>query len=482
MLDSPTSRTGPVAMANSLILAYLKDNGFDLAHAAFLEQVFDDNAPTYLPPSSAGKDADLPPLLAVLEQWNEMRLARAVDEMSVESKAELDEDPDATINTPPTNPEHQLLDPPPAAALPMLHGANLLVAQRLVIPSLDPTHPILVSAAADRSLLFTSNAELPTNPTEAGETAYLSDTETLARVTLPAPALAIAQHPERADLLAVGCMDGTLLLLDAARLEAGGGEPVVARTKPHTKPCPSVVWARGGDVLVSGSYDRTVAMHVLGSGDGLGLEPMPEFTYTFTGAVESVALTPDDAYAVVAVRDSSDVYFCSTSTAPRVWAQTTHDKGTAPGHVAFTALHVARSPSRAYLAMATSMASGRVILWRFVAGTDPAAPWSLVAARNFYTGTVDEWTRPRIAWLATDAYFVVTADPHTVLVVATFPLVGSGVRAGKVRGEMYTTATQIVARLTGHTHVVRDVAFRAEDGVLTTASFDLSVRLWKVHA
>lgn len=69
--------------------------------------------------------------------------------------------------------------------------------------------------------------------------------------------------------LLAGSMDGSVSVLDAT------SGTLLGTAKPHTKYVVKATWARGGDVIVSASYDQSVrllSVRPAGDGDAVKLE------------------------------------------------------------------------------------------------------------------------------------------------------------------------------------------------------------------
>ncbi|KAI9223153.1 hypothetical protein BC828DRAFT_284155 [Blastocladiella britannica] len=499
------NKTTTTALANALVLAYLRDAGMEGAHAAML----DDVDYRSLPLDHTAAD-QLPPLMALVEHWTDAQLA----DRAHQSLAITETNPLAPLLVlPPTPPpSRQVHLDPTSTTYPLLHAANVLATCLVRIGPLS----ILVSAASDRTLAAT---RVDPNDKEAPATTRFPD----ATLTLRAPVLAMAPHPTHRHLLAIGCMDGSVGLVSLGIGDNDVNELnlrlVWTDTWHSPKPCTAVAWGRRSDdaaagrllgVLVSGGHDGRVVMANWTKGTTEFMEdpvpvpvPVPGFTYSFSGPVEALALTPDFGAVAVAVRDAGDLFVCrlppSNGTSdgtegPASVAIPTHtDPGTVPGLVSYHPVHLATSPSGTYLLMATSAASGRIGLWQWIPDLNCRSNvgWTASLVAVYYAGGPrDEWSRPRVAWCGEDddAYFAVAADNHQVLVVAAFvvpkasetPVRGLAADAVATALPMYMTDRQIVARLQGHTHVVRDLWYDAASGSLVSAAFDQTVRMWPI--
>ncbi|KAJ3361157.1 hypothetical protein GGF32_007712 [Allomyces javanicus] len=471
------SRTGALALTHSLVLQFLADHGYSAAHEALLLEIEAANAPTYVAPATnrvqitrpefddledrvaaATAITDVPPLVAVVEAWRDAQVADAVARAAVANDdAEM-----ASINRAPTDLSLTLLAPPrEVATFHAHHLQNVLVARLLSVPSIDAHQHVLVTAAADRTLRVTRLD--PTDIAQVVETGS-SPVGTLGSV------LDLVQLPALPHMVAVAGMDGSVALVDLRLVLASDPDAVARapRRKPHAKLCSVVAVSRDGRFVVSGAADRRVIVTEVNPASGTWAQSdVKETEWSVPGAVESLTVLPDGRTVLIAARNAADLWFGvvpdggvqSGTLYARALNADPNDT-----HVSWTPMHLAVSPSGMYVLAATSAASGRVVLLRLSQENDGA--YTVRHVRNFYGAKVDEWSKPRVAWVRSDAYFAVTSGDHQVYVYAT--------RAKSV----HTTNVQIVARLTGHEHVVRDLACVGK--WLVSGSYDKSVRVWQV--
>ncbi|KNE58215.1 hypothetical protein AMAG_05026 [Allomyces macrogynus ATCC 38327] len=472
------SRTGALALTHSLVLQFLADHGYSAAHEALLLEIDAADAPTYVAPSMdrpritrpelddvedrvavATAITDVPPLVAVVEAWRDALVADAVARAAV-----ADDDADmASINRTPTDPSLKLLAPPrDAAVFHVHHLQNILVARLLSIPSIDAHQHVLVTAAADRTLRVTRLH--PTDISQAVETGS-SLVGTLGSI------LDLVQLPTLSHVVAVAGMDGSIALVDLRAVLASDADAVTRapRRKLHAKLCSVVAVSRDGRFVVSGAADRRVVVTEIDSASGTWAQSEAKETeWSVPGAVESLTVLPDGRTVLIAARNAADLWFGVVPDGDGTQAGTLYARALNADpndtHVSWTPMHLAVSPSGLYALAATSAASGRVVLLRLSQENDGA--YTVRHVRNFYGAKVDEWSKPRVAWVGSDAYFAVTSGDHQVYVYVT--------RAKSV----HTTNVQIVARLLGHEHVVRDLACVGK--WLVSGSYDKSVRVWQV--
>jgi WD40 repeat protein len=341
------------------------------------------------------------------------------------------------------------------------HGANILVVRSIKIPSIDPTESILVTCGADKSIKLAF--------ARTGEALGSAFSGNLGSI------LCVAQHPVAPELLAFGSMDGSVGLIHLDKI-ISGEESFASVEKIHSKPCTGIQFTQDGTTLISGGRDASVHVHSMR--DGLSIGNFSTHSFMFPGAIESFVVLPDNETVLVAASNTCFVYFCSLNpTAPKVveWSMNSNPLDY---HQSFVPTHLAISPSGKFVLMATSAASGRVIMWSLLRQGEQ---WQLHQFRNFYGPKADEYSKPRVCWLGSDAYFAATSDDYKVYIFATYRRDLEGkvmIHESQDDSYLHTNNKQIVTLLNGHAHVVRDFQFCSP--YLLTGGFDKSVIIWKV--
>src|SRR5436190_2037188 len=235
-----------------------------------------------------------------------------------------------------------------------------------------------------------------------------------------------------------------LTALPGVALSQGRPSIVWARAG-HSSNVNSVAYSLDGQLLVSGSNDRTIK---LWRRDGVFIKSLA-IPYDINGQltdVLSVAISPDGTLIAAGVEQ----YNASSQTefgAVQVWrisdgqlVQNFTGYGAAVNSVAF-------SPDGQYLASGSKDRSVKV--WRLANGT-------LVSSRFDHTQRVNKVAFSREGlWLASGS------DDGTA--------------------KLYRTSDWGVARtLTGHANNVLSLSFAPDSAILATGSWDQTVRLWKV--
>ena len=297
-------------------------------------------------------------------------------------------------------------------------------------------------------------------------------------------------------LLAVGSMDGSVTLLDAA---TGG---IVGAARPHSKYVVRAAFApSGAPALATASYDgsccllRIVASEVADDGGGSGddggggggggegarlrLEVVRQAHHG--AAVQDVAFLPGVAggsssggggggvsgRVAVAVRGCSHLSVMDAATGadlPRApLAAGGHGHG--HDHAALSPLRLEPSPCRRYLLVALDGggggggagggSSGRMLVLRTL---------DFSRAFSLHGLPVAQFHNHAMAWHPDSAYVYAAADGAAVFVFH----VGTGRVAARLEG--------------GHRVNVRDVHFDHARGLLATCSFDKTVRVYGAAA
>ena len=242
------------------------------------------------------------------------------------------------------------------------------------------------------------------------------------------------------------CLIASTLLIVFPAIAFSQGRPNIVWAKGgHSDSVNSVAYSPDGQLLVSGSGDRTIKVW---RHDGTFVKSLA-IPYSINGQltdVRSVAVSPDSTLIAAGVEQ----YNASTQTefgAVQIWrisdgqlVQNFTGYGAAVNSVAF-------SPDGQYLA--TGAQDRSVKVWRIANGT-------LVSNRFDHTQKVNAVAfSPNGLWLASGS------DDWTA--------------------KLYRTSDWGLERtLTGHTNNIYSVAFSPDGKILATGSWDQTVRLWNV--
>ena len=242
------------------------------------------------------------------------------------------------------------------------------------------------------------------------------------------------------------CLFASALLTFAPGTAFSQGRPnIIWASGGHSDSVNSVTYSPNGQLLVSGSSDRTIKVW---RQDGTFVRSLaiPYDVNAQLSDVRSVAVSPDNALIAAGVEQ----YNASTQTsfgAVQIWrmadgvlVRNFSGYGAAVNSVGF-------SPDGQYVAGGSSDRSLK--LWRLADGT-------LVSNRSDHTERVNS-----VAFSADGQWLATGSDDNTA--------------------KLYRTANWALERtLTGHMDDVLSIAFSPDSKRLATASWDQTVRLWNV--
>lgn len=256
--------------------------------------------------------------------------------------------------------------------------------------------------------------------------------------------LAINFHPTKRNLLLGGSMDRTAFLLDLDRTD----NTLVKKFQNHTKYVVQAQWAPSGKYFATASYDTTVCVYRETTDEA---EEMYELlkTLTFKGAVESFAFQHHSDVFVVGVRNDYLLYCYTLESGSPVKTREINMNALGDDFVSFTAMFCSFSPDDKYILLSTD--KDRLILYGWNTGKQIA---------NFYGGNSDTYGQPRHCWDQGGRYIYGSSQDMTICV-------------WEVRSQ------KLVTRLEGHTGTVRDLCFCDKLGLLVSAGYDGSVKLWR---
>lgn len=250
---------------------------------------------------------------------------------------------------------------------------------------------------------------------------------------LPSPILSVAWNPVQFELLAASCMNGYHCLIDYKE------EKIVKEFKDHQKYIVRVKWSSDGACLATASHDNSLRLYKEREGEWRSV-----YEYEYKGQVEAVEFVPGSSLLVVSVRDDCCLHAIDISTGQEIG--TFNMNATGDDHVSFAALDLCCNSDGRWILASTD--KHRTIM--FETGTS-------LQVRNFYGTTNDHFSNPRSVWSSTDKYVYSTSQDQTI--------VGWDVCNDK-----------LLCPLVGHTRTVRDLCSRS--GVLASASFDRTVKIW----
>ncbi|XP_065184261.1 probable serine/threonine-protein kinase PkwA [Sycon ciliatum] len=308
---------------------------------------------------------------------------------------------------------------------------------------LTPQGWLLLSCA--RKLQFFGQLKLPIGSSAAGIPSKM--------LRHGGGVLGVAQHPKKANLVLSNSMDKSCRLMDMTALFAEEGSGEVDDVKDlqvlsdHSKYVVKAVFSACGRWLATASYDHTVCIYSADSDDFTFFQLRKQTS--FRGSAETLCWHPTKPLLVVAVRNDHMLHTFSCSDDAISKDSELNLNALGDNYVSFTALDITFDPSGNLLSVATD--KDRVILVHATSGKQLA---------NLYGCSNDEYSQPRHCWHPSGMYIYCTSQDKCIIV--------------------WEVATQReVARLVGHTGMLRDVSYSPELDVLVSSAMDGVVKIWK---
>ena len=316
---------------------------------------------------------------------------------------------------------------------------------------LSPDDIVLASGGADGSLVLFPYNRLSRNV----DPAVLLE-EHACRYTCPAPIIAIGFSDSLRNVVAAGCMDGSVHVIEYTINHQGCLQTTSASTvapNKHSKYVRTIVWTN--NCLATSSADGSIHVYqvrkTLNDHDG-GLELTLVKSLHLPNSVEAMVFF--DHYLIAYVRDTPylsyfDMHNNYEFTSRNINAAAAGPTGGFDEHVSFCILDLKLSHNGKYLAAATD-ASRNIIF-------DPRTGQQL---RNVYGHDNDSYSQPKIGWSSNDQYLLGNTQHAAEIVVWDI------------------ATTQIVERLSsGHVQSIRDLWCSSGDCMVTT-SFDKQTKVW----
>jgi WD40 repeat protein len=316
--------------------------------------------------------------------------------------------------------------------------------------TLSPDETIIATGGADGMLalvLWNSGSPQPA--------------EQALRVLCDAPVIAVAFSQSLRNVVAAGCMDGSvhLIVYDHEYMAGGGNsilqsKSVTLAPNKHVKYVRMLAWHK--DVLATGSADGTIHIYRVQKTVDETLTIQFVKSLHLPGSVEAMVFCNHNHLVVYARGTPCLTYFDTTDDLYTV-TQVNLNKAAASAtggfddHVSFCILDLKVSHNEKYLAAATD-ASRNIIL--------DARTGRII--RDLYGHQNDGYSQPKVAWSANDQYLLGNTQEDGNVVVWDI------------------SSSQIVDRLKAHGQPVRDLCCSDGDCLVTT-SFDKTTNIWKVH-
>jgi len=360
----------------------------------------------------------------------------------------------------------------PAVTLPHIHGiSNPLCC------ALDKSDSILGTGGADSyvSIIAWGTALAPGS--QASADAVLK----AARVACSAPVISIA-FSTTDDILAVGCMDGTVHLIGYAyqsststgmrRLDAWTLKVVSGENIKFNKYVKSLAFAPNSGLLASSSADGTVQLTRVtlvnnaedgdedmdcgdanATNEGQSKNAKVELVNSLhlTGAVETVCFVNDGNTLCLYERETSYLSYFDLNDDFKMTKYSLNGPVTGgfDSHVSFAVMDIAVSPNGKYLCAATD-ASRNIIL---EVGTSNII-------RDLYGHKNDGFSQPRIAWSRSGKYIYGNTQEDSSVCVWDI------------------ASAKMVNKLKSHQGQLRDMFSSRNSDTVVTSAYDKSVKVW----
>lgn len=325
----------------------------------------------------------------------------------------------------------------PAVTLHNLHGAS-----NPLCCALSREDTILATGGADSHLVLCQwGASLAPDPEAANKVV-----RSAIRTPCHAPVICTSFSPTD-NLVAGGCMDGSLAVLTYSIVGLGGGleiQPLQVSVK-HAKYVKSMTWSPTGQpILATASADGTIALSKIQQGK---METMT--TLHLPGPVETLCFSEDGKLLFCYTRGTP---YLSSFNLEKNYEQTKINLNGGGGggfvdHVSFAVMDMAVRGK--YLALATD--TSRNIIFHLDENRQ---------VRNLYGHTNDGYSQPKLGFSQNGQYILGnTQDDASVCV-------------------WDIASTTIVKRLVGHGQPVRALYSSPHSDTLVTTSFDKKIMIW----
>jgi WD40 repeat protein len=311
--------------------------------------------------------------------------------------------------------------------------------------SLSDDDTILATGGADRTLTLCQWGGALSGPSQ-------DVVAKAVKVECGAPVIATDfARKSRSPFLAAGCMDGSVHVV---HIETHSGvfqaKEVGKGTIQHAKYVRGIAWSPHENLVASASADGCVQVHkVVWNGfDNENIQLEKVQTLMLSGPVESLCF-----HQTQLVCYARGTPFLSYFDLSKDWLHTKHNLNQGPGnawfddHVSFAVMDICAHGE--YLALATD--TSRNIIVEFATATQ---------IRNLYGHQNDSYANPKVAFSANGKYLFGNTQDESSLVVWDI------------------ASAEIVQRLKGHDHPIRDLFSSKITDTMVTTSFDKKTHIW----
>ncbi|KAI9095138.1 WD40-repeat-containing domain protein [Phlyctochytrium arcticum] len=265
-----------------------------------------------------------------------------------------------------------------------------------------------------------------------------------------AAVLAIDFYPSDRNYILTGGMDGKLHIADIRTGES------VQSWKDHTKYVVRARFSVSGTWLATASYDRSVQIYRQTKKDAGHPEFERVHTLMFDGPVEALCFLSSEKTGhpfetiVIGTRDDNHLHCIDLDPTQAFPDTKINMNSNGDNWVSFTPMDIVPSPDERILAVYTDSKAGRIILFETRTNRQ---------IRNLWNTVADGFSQPRCCWDSSGRHLFATSDDRQIYV--------------------YDVVTgQELAKLDGHTNVIRAITFDTKVKKLVSCSFDRTVRVW----
>ena len=344
---------------------------------------------------------------------------------------------------------------------------GLHASSNLLSCALNQDCTVLATGGADSfvSICRWGGALAPTD----GAAAQVVDGAARVRCDAPVICVGFGMVDGGASIVAVGCMDGSVKLVEygAGVGDATGG--IGARLLKtlgdesgikHAKYVKVVAWSASASLLASASADGSIQLSSVGQPDEDGAVKIEKVqTMHLPGSVEAMCFLDDGDTLCAYARDTAYLsYFdlknldSDGATQTKVTVNESCVKGFEE-HVSFAIMCLVPSPNGKYVAAATD--TSRNIIF------EKGSPRQV---RNLYGHKNDGFSVPKIAWSSNGQYIYGNTQDDCSICVWD---IASGDIVNKLDDKMG-----------GHTGQVREIFSSPTSDTVATASFDKTAKIW----
>ena len=368
--------------------------------------------------------------------------------------------------------------------------------------ALSPDDVILASGGADAMLRLVpwGGAESNNNMSKE-DAASLVVQHQAASIRCPAPAIAVAFSPVVRNVLAVGCMDGSVALVhyQLSPLNSNNNAfhtTLVTLDRKHVKYIRNVAWSTKDPILATSSADGCIFLYKVEKTDdismqdddddnnnnymnGVALQATLFESLHLSGPVEAICFVED--YLICYIRGTPHLTFFDLSkdmkqTRVNLNQPRGDTAGFASDHVSFAILDLRPCPQGNYLAAATDTSRNLILELSSRSGGDTVVSCRII--RDLYGHVNDGFSQPKVAWSLNGQYLLGNSQDEAVICVWDIASQQLVQRLPMQRPQQHNNTAGPTTRHVAHTSPIRDMCTGHSMNVLVSTAFDRSTRFW----